>query len=107
MDFHIESLLEKQITKKADSFIGNKDEDLNTIYKMSLLQEVGLICDDDVNAVTEQIAKANEIQKKYINDEYLMTLDKNGNLVYINEGKTSKENPEIIVSESERSKEQS
>ena len=70
MDFHVESMVEKSIVSKADSLIGNKDANLNTIYKLSLLDEVGLLDEYQKQRVIEQIKKSTDIERKYINEEY-------------------------------------
>jgi len=85
MDFHVESMVEKSIVSKADSLIGNKDANLNTIYKLSLLEEVGLLDEDKKNYVINQIKKSTDIEKKYIDEEYHLTMDSEGNLIYVND----------------------
>lgn len=103
MDLHVESMVEKSIVSKADALVGNKDVNLNTIYKLSLLDEVGLLDEDQKKRVIKQLKKLNEIERKYVDEEYQLTMDIAGNLIYvndINEGKEGEKNTENILYES-------
>ena len=108
MDFHVESMVEKSIVSKADSLIGNKDANLNTIYKLSLLEEVGLLDEYQKQRVIEQIRKSTDIERKYINEEYHLTMDSDGNLISINDINAREEgekDTENIIPESRPSEE--
>ena len=99
MDLHVESMVEKSIVNKADALVGSKDVNLNTIYKLSLLDEVGLLDEDIKKRVIEQVKRASSTEKKYIDEEYYLTMDVAGNLIYIGEPTVPPMTPSLEISE--------
>lgn len=82
MNLTTKSMIEKQIEQRAEHLIG-KDENLATIYKLRELQKTRHIKDDMIINVIETMKDNNEIEMKHIFEETYMTLDKNGNPIYI------------------------
>ncbi len=102
--------IEQTIARETVSLMGSNDINLNTIVKMSLMNEIKPMDETKVKQILDQISSTNVAEKYWIEREYKMTMDAGGNLVSIDnisnnniDDKTeSKEkgNPECIVPES-------
>ena len=82
MDLSISGLYEKKINNKLDRIIGDKDEELRTITKLSLMKD-----DIDKNEILEIIKKIRETHEKEareLMEEMTMTLNEKGEIVNIN-----------------------
>lgn len=64
LSHQVESLVEQSVNRQVDKLIGEKDGNLSTILKMSLLPEA---YDESILA---KIRKNNEMEKYYIEKEY-------------------------------------
>ena len=71
--------------------VGNNDINLNTIVKMSLLNEIKPLDTTNMLTVLESIYDTNKIEAYFNNNEYELTLDSSGCVVYINEEKEKDE----------------
>jgi hypothetical protein len=87
MNLQVESLVEQSVNRQVDKLVGERDGNLSTILKMTLLPE-----NYDEN-VLAKIRKNNELEKYYIEKEYLLTYDSAGNIIdvdNIDDGKGTK-----------------
>ena len=98
--FPVESTIEKSIAQQVNSLVGNADINLNTIYKMSLLNAQGCVDADEMAEVLQKIRNANLKEHELIQQEYELTYDSAGEIVLasdIDEGKASQENtPDVL-----------
>jgi hypothetical protein len=94
MNLPVENIVEKAVTNKVNKIVGESDTNLNSIVKMSLLNEPqkGVY-----NAVLQNIYENNKIEQYYVEQEYQLTIDEKGNLIQVNSindtEKQSKEEP--------------
>jgi hypothetical protein len=81
----MENILEKHINSQVDKLIGANDVNLNTILKMNFLKKD--------KTILAQIKENNSVEKYYVEKEYQLTYDCNGNLIPIKDinGKTTRE----------------
>ena len=84
MDFPISSVLEKSVSKQVNKIVGDKDTNLNTIVKMSLLNDGSEETLRDYNRLLDKMRSNNEKEQYYIAQEYELTYDCGGNLVPVN-----------------------
>jgi hypothetical protein len=94
-NFPVVSIVEQSVNNQVNALVGNKDTNLNTIVKMSLINEIKPIDDYKIQSVLYEIVSNNELEKELIEREYALTIDCCGNLIYVNgiyEGKEGEEN---------------
>ena len=65
MDFPISSVLEKSVSKQVNKIVGDKDTNLNTIVKMSLLNDGSEETLRDYNRLLDKMRSNNE-KEQYI-----------------------------------------
>ena len=105
MNLPVESLVEQAVNRQVNSLVGDKDMNLNTIVKMSLLPEIS---ENEYQSILAKIKSNNVVEQYYIEKEYDLTYDCAGNLIPVKcineETTTSKEKPSTdsgsVVSES-------
>ena len=71
--------------------VGNNDINLNTIVKMSLLNEIKPLDTTKILSIIESIYDTNKMEDYFIKTEYELTVDSSGNVIYINEEKDEKD----------------
>jgi uncharacterized protein YacL (UPF0231 family) len=106
MDFPVADVVEQAVSSQVNALVGNSDVNLNTILKMSLLNEIKPLGEDKINAVLQQMKSNNAYEKHLIEQDYLLTMDTKGNLIYANNIKYERkeeDNSGSIVPEPKRS----
>ena len=86
--YPVEDALEQAVNKQVTALIGNNDVNLNTIIKMSLMNEYNQVNSKELQDVLARIASNNEVEKYYVEKEYELTYDCGGNIVPIIETKS-------------------
>jgi hypothetical protein len=79
--FPVANPIDQAINNQVNNLVGNKDTNLNTIVKMSMLHEIGQVKETEINDVLERIRSSNSLEQYFINQEYELTYDMSGNLV--------------------------
>ena len=80
MNLPVESIVEQAVTRQVNSLVGDKDMNLNTIVKMSLLPEINA---NEYQSILAKIKTNNVMEQYYIEKEYDLTYDCAGNLIPI------------------------
>ena len=80
--FPVITAIEQAVNQKVDSLVGNKDMNLNTIVKMSVIKES--VDDKEISYVLSKMAENNAMEKYCIENEYELTYDLGGNLIPVN-----------------------
>ena len=96
MNLPVQDIIEQSISNKVNGMVGNNDVNLNTIVKMSLLNEIKPLDKTKIDTIIGSIYDNNKIEDYYINNEYELTMDNSGNLIYINEEKDKNDTGDII-----------
>jgi YD repeat-containing protein len=110
MEFYTENTLEKRLNDTADRLIGTKDTLLNTVYKLSLMEEHGLMSKEQIDEILNELRRKNEIEQQTLLGTYALTYDSSGNLFSVNtiddtiEGTKSEKDFEDIILEPRPSK---
>jgi hypothetical protein len=78
MNLPVESIVEQAVTRQVNSLVGDKDMNLNTIVKMSLLPEINA---NEYQSILAKIKTNNVMEQYYIEKEYDLTYDCAGNLI--------------------------
>ena len=78
MNLPVESLLEQSVNRQVNNLVGDKDTNLNTIVKMSLLPEINA---NEYQSILANIKNNNTLEQYFIEKEYDLTYDCAGNLV--------------------------
>ena len=88
MNLPVESLVEQAVNRQVNSLVGDKDKNLNTIVKMSLLPEFDA---NEYESILAKIKSNNHMEQYYIEKEYDLTYDCAGNLIPVKciNGKTT------------------
>ena len=81
MDF--ESLVEVNANKQVDKLFGDKDNKLKLITKLELLDDGTDEIRQEQEKMIKAIKKSNEIEAFYIKQQLHFTLDKDGNLIEV------------------------
>ena len=81
MDF--ESLIEINASKQADKMFGDKDNKLKAITKVDLLDDGTEEMKEAKEKLLIAIKRSNEMEAWYIKKQLFFTLDKDGNLVEV------------------------
>jgi len=107
-NYPVASVVEQAVNNQVNALVGNKDVNLNTIVKMSLMNEMNQIQIDEMNEILGRIYNNNKAEDFYIKKEYELTYDLAGNLIPVNDidGQKITEittNPSGIILEPERS----
>ena len=74
MDFPISSVLEKSVSKQVNKIVGDKDTNLNTIVKMSLLNDGSEETLRDYNRLLDKMRSNNE-KEQYYTTQRITTID--------------------------------
>ena len=99
-NYPVSDIIDQSISNRVNGMLGNRDVNLNTIVKMSMINELNPLDECVVNNVLSSICKNNKIEDFFIHQEYELTIDNCGNLVYIKNEKEDKNDPESIIPES-------
>ena len=83
-EFPVQSIVEQAVQKQTNALVGNNDVNLNTIVKMSLMDEMNQVDNDEIKSILNKIREANKAEHFWIEKEYALTYDTAGNLVPIN-----------------------
>ena len=89
--YPISNVIEQSIQNQVNGLVGNNDVNLNTIVKMSLMNEMSqenglsLIEKDEIKKVLNQIVISNQVESYFIHNEYELTYDMFGNLIPLSE----------------------
>jgi hypothetical protein len=78
MNLPVESLVEQAVNRQVNSLVGDKDMNLNTIVKMSLLPEIS---ENEYQSILAKIKSNNVVEQYYIEKEFDLTYDCAGNLI--------------------------
>jgi len=92
MDSHIPSKVEESINNQVDKIIPSTDRNLNMILKLALLKEASQEYQDKCVRILDNLKRNNDIEKSAVEQEFAMTYDSEGNLIYINNKDEGKEN---------------
>ena len=91
MNLPVSDIIEQSISNKVNGMVGNNDINLNTIVKMSLLNEIKPLDTTKMLTVLESIYDTNKIEAYFNNNEYELTIDSSGNIIYVNEEQDKKD----------------
>lgn len=106
MDFPVSSSIEQSVSKQVNALVGNNDVNLNTIVKMSVLNENGGNIDNDLQKeVLAKIKQNNKMEHFWIEKDYELTMDSNGNIIPVNINGETEGNTTSVLSESKGSQE--
>jgi hypothetical protein len=83
-NYPVISAIEQSITKQVNALIGKNDVNLNTLYKLAIMKEINQISEDEEREILQRIKASNKVEDFYINQEYELTYDKSGNLIFEN-----------------------
>ena len=79
--YPVENVVEQSINNQINSMLGNNDVNLKTIFKLSIMEELGQGLDkEDLENVINKIKENNKLEAYYINKEYELSYDLSGNL---------------------------
>ena len=112
MSYPVSDALEQAVNKQVNALVGNSDVNLNTIIKLSLMNEYKQVNSKEMQDILAQISSNNHVEKYYVEKEYEMTIDCGGNIININdiendkqeENNKSEKDIRSIISEPEGSK---
>ena len=109
--YPVQDALEQAVNNQVTALIGNSDVNLNTIIKLSLMNEMNQVNVKEMEEVLARIASNNDVERYYIEKEYGLTMDCGGNIVSLNiidakqeENNKSEEDTRSIIPEPEGSK---
>lgn len=83
-NFPVCSVLDKVISDKTNSLVGNNDVNLNTLVKVSLMDEMKVMDANKKENIINEILATNLLEHYFINKEYELTYDMNGNVIPVN-----------------------
>lgn len=95
----IQSLIEKNCDKMMDRFFGDRDQSLRAITKMNLMYDGSDEMREQIENTLTLIKRNNFLEEHYINQDFHLTYDRDGNLVLIND---IKDNDEQMETEQEQ-----
>jgi len=84
MNLPVESLLEQSVNRQVNNLVGDRDTNLNTIVKMSLIPEINA---NEYQSILANIRNNNNMEQYFIEKEYELTYDCAGNLVPVEKDK--------------------
>jgi hypothetical protein len=94
MNLPVESIVEQAVNRQVNSLVGDKDMNLNTIVKMSLLPEIS---ENEYQSILAKIKSNNVVEQYYIEKEFDLTYDCAGNLVPVSKPIVPSANDKIPV----------
>ena len=97
--FPVSDIIDQSISNRVSGMLGNRNVNFNTIVKMSMLKLDEYVVDNMLSS----ICKNNKMEHFFNNQEYELTIDNCGNLVYIENEKENKNDPASVISESSSS----
>lgn len=102
--FPVASVVEQSVNNQVNALVGNKDVNLNTIVKMSLLHELKPVPKEEMDDILSKIRANNELEHYYIQQEYGLTMDCGGNIISLDciNGKSNETDFESVVHEPKR-----
>jgi predicted Zn-dependent peptidase len=80
-DYPVESVIDQSVNNQVNSMLGNNDVNLKTIFKLSIMEELGQVDKEDLENVINKIKQNNKAEAYYINKEYELSYDLSGNLI--------------------------
>jgi hypothetical protein len=84
MDFPICSPIEQSVQNQVNSLVGNNDINLNTIVKMSLMDEIKPIDEEIKQDIINKMKSNNAMEQYFVEKEYMLTYDICGNIILLN-----------------------
>ena len=90
MNLPVESVVEQAVNIQVNKLVGDKDTNLNTIVKMSLIPSAN---EGEYESILANIRNNNNMEQYFIEQEYQLTYDCAGNIIpvkCINNGETTK-----------------
>jgi hypothetical protein len=98
--FPVQSTVEQSISQQVNGLVGSNDINLNTIYKMSLLNAQGCVDISEMTEVLQKIREANLKEHELIQREYELTYDSAGEIVLVDDiderKKSQKDTPDLL-----------
>ena len=79
--YPVENIVEQSVNNQVNSLLGNNDVNLKTIFKLSIMEELGQVDKEDLENVINKIKQNNKTEAYYINKEYELSYDLSGNLI--------------------------
>ena len=80
-NYPVVNVVEQSVNNQVNSMLGNNDVNLKTIFKLSIMEELGQGLDkEDLENVINKIKENNKLEAYYINKEYELSYDLSGNL---------------------------
>jgi hypothetical protein len=92
-NYPVQDILEQAINKQVNALVGNNDVNLNTIIKMSLMNEYKQVNSKEMEDILARISSNNQVEKYYVDKEYEMTIDCDGNIVPVNSISNAEKKP--------------
>ena len=80
-NYPVVNVVEQSVNNQVNSMLGNNDVNLKTIFKLSIMEELGQVDKEDLENVINKIKQNNKTEAYYINKEYELTYDLSGNVV--------------------------
>jgi DNA-binding MltR family transcriptional regulator len=80
-NYPVVNVVEQSVNNQVNSMLGNNDVNLKTIFKLSIMDELGQVDREDLENVINKIKENNKTEAYYINKEYKLTYDLSGNVV--------------------------
>ena len=81
-NYPVVNVVEQSVNNQVNSMLGNNDVNLKTIFKISIMEELGQGLDKaDLENIINKIKQNNETEAYYINKEYELSYDLSGNLI--------------------------
>ena len=80
-NYPVVNVVEQSVNNQVNSMLGNNDVNLKTIFKLSIMDELGQVDREDLENVINKIKENNKTEAYYINKEYELTYDLSGNVV--------------------------
>jgi len=84
MDYQVANPIEQAVTNQVNALVGNNDVNLNTIVKMSLMDEILPVDEATKFDILERMRANNAMERFFVEKEYSLTYDLSGNIVPIN-----------------------
>jgi|LauGreSBDMM110SN_4_FD.fasta_scaffold136267_1 hypothetical protein len=79
-NYPVVNVVEQSVNNQVNSMLGNNDVNLKTIFKLSIMEELGQVDKADLENVINKIKENNKTEAYYINKEYELSYDLSGNL---------------------------
>ena len=101
-NYPVANVVEQAVNNQVNALVGNHDVNLNTIVKLSLMNNMEQIKEDEVKEILNRISSSNKVESYFIQKEYELTYDLDGNIIPVdNINGEEKGNTTSIVSQPE------